>query len=161
MRTTFMLAWAAVLIGILSFLVWQKEQTVSSGRTVLLELLPRDPRSIMQGDYMVLRYKLASDVKEAELKDKGRLVLKLDDKGVGSFARLDDGGPVAADEAALIYRKRKDLRIGAESYLFQEGDADLYNRARYGELKVDGAGSSVLIGLRDQDLAPMGRPVVQ
>ena len=47
------------VIGALNWLVVQKERVLSSGRTVLLELAPRDPRSIMQGDYMVLAYAAA------------------------------------------------------------------------------------------------------
>ena len=38
--------------------------------------------------------------------------------------------------------------------MFQEGDADLYSKARYGEVKVDESGASVLIGLRGDDFKP-------
>ena len=41
--------------------------------------------------------------------------------------------------------------------MFQEGDADLYAKARYGELKVDKSGASVLVGLRDDDFKPLAR----
>jgi uncharacterized membrane-anchored protein len=35
--------------------------------------------------------------------------------------------------------------------MFQEGHAKLYDRARFGELKVDKKGSSVLAGLCDSE----------
>ena len=59
-----------------------------------------------------------------------------------------------ADEHLLLYRYRGDLRLGAESFMFQEGDADLYSNARYGELKVDESGASVLIGLAEMSSSP-------
>jgi len=152
---------AVAVLMVLNMLVWQKEQTVSSGRTVLLQLAPRDPRSLMQGDYMVLRYALANEVKPGDLAGKGRLVIKLDPSNIGSYSRLDDGTSLGADECLLIYRRRGELLLGAESFLFQEGDANLYTSARYGELKVDARGNSVLAGLRDDKLQPLGKAVVK
>ena len=161
MRSALILVVSVVVLAVLNWLVWKKEQTLTSVKTVLLDLAPRDPRSIMQGDYMVLRYKLAQEVKEAELSDKGRVVIKLDERSIGHFARLDDGSPIASDECLLIYRRRDGLRLGAESFFFQEGDAALYEQAKFGEMKVDGKGNSVLVGLRDEKLLPLGAPVVK
>ena len=114
----------------------------------------------MQGDYMVLRYDLESKINDP-LKNQGVLVLKLDERGVGTGVRLHQDGPVAADEQLLIYRDRRGIRIGAESFFFQEGEAETYEKARFGELKVDTEGRSVLIGLRDENLQPLGRPVIR
>jgi Uncharacterized membrane-anchored protein len=50
------------------------------------------------------------------------------------------------------------LRLGAESFMFQEGHANLYATARYGELKVDKKGSSVLAGLCGADFKPIRPP---
>ena len=163
MKSALLILWLAVVAGVLGYLVWQKEQTVAQGRLVLLELAPRDPRSLMQGDYMVLRYSLAQEMENQpeKLAQKGLLVLKLDERGVGKGLRLHQGEALGPDEQLLIYRDRQGLRIGAESFFFQEGDAALYENGRYGELKVDAEGNSVLTGLRDADLKPLGRPVLQ
>ncbi|MES2507043.1 MAG: GDYXXLXY domain-containing protein [Verrucomicrobiota bacterium] len=163
MKSALLILWLAVVAGVLGYLVWQKEQTVAQGRTVLLELAPRDPRSLMQGDYMVLRYSLAQDMQtlQDKLAQKGLLVLKLDERGVAKGLRLHQGEALAPDEQRLIYRDRQGLRIGAESFFFQEGDAALYEKARYGELKVDAEGNSVLTGLRDAELQPLGQPVIR
>jgi uncharacterized membrane-anchored protein len=85
---------------------------------------------------------------------KGSYILKLDANGVGSFARLDDGSPLTGDEHRLRYKTvhwTGDLAIGAESFFFQEGQAEVYEDARYGVLRVDEKGRSVLVGLADEN----------
>ena len=42
-------------------------------------------------------------------------------------------------------------------YFFQEGKARIYSEAKYGELKVDESGASVLVGLRDRNFKPLGK----
>jgi len=66
--------------------------------------------------------------------------------------------PLAEGEYLLAYRKRGELRLGAESFMFQEGHADLYRFATYGELKVNKKGSSVLAGLCNSDFKPIRPP---
>lgn len=147
------------VLGAVAFNVVHKERILSSGRTVLLELAPRDPRSLMQGDYMVLRYAIAQTVRNAEepQEREGALVLTLDEHGVAQLRRLHrEEVPLAPDELLLRYRLRRgELRLGAESFFFQEGHRDRYAQARYGELRVAEDGKSVLVGLRDRDRSPM------
>ena len=133
------------------FLIINKEATLAEGRTMLLRLAPRDPRSLMQGDYMTLRYAMANQVSSKELESKGCLVVTLNTNNVATFVRLHKGEKLQDNEYLLAYRKRGGLRLGAESFMFQEGDAERYARACYGELKVDKEGSSVLVGLRGED----------
>jgi uncharacterized membrane-anchored protein len=139
------------------FLIISKESTLAEGRTMLLRLAPRDPRSLMQGDYMVLRYAMANAVPSAQLENKGCLVVSLSTNNVATFKRVHKGEELQDGEHLLSYRKRGELRLGAESFMFQEGDAERYARAWYGELKVDKEGSSVLVGLRGEDLQPIKR----
>lgn len=44
-----------------------------------------------------------------------------------------------------------ELRYGAEAFHFQEGKAEVYQEARYGVLRIDASGTSVLAGLADND----------
>ncbi len=148
-----------VLVLFLSAFNWsivKKERTLTNGQTMLLRLVPIDPRSLMQGDYMILRYNLARQVSHGQLKAKGRIVVSLDTNGVANFVRIHTGADLAQNEHVLVYRNRKGLRLGAESFFFQEGHAELYSGAQYGELKVDSSGNSVLVGLRDSDYVPLG-----
>ena len=54
---------------------------------------------------------------------------------------VDKGEKLRESEHLLAYKNRRGLRLGAESYFFQEGDADLYANAEYGELRVDSTGA--------------------
>ncbi|NMO17453.1 GDYXXLXY domain-containing protein [Pyxidicoccus fallax] len=159
---------AAVIFGGLALallvpagLVVQKEHVLANGRTVLLELGPRDPRSLIQGDYMVLRYDISLQQWSTvgSQPEDGHLVLRLDEQGVGRFVRFDSPAtPLAPGEFKLRYRVRdQSVRLGAEAFFFQEGHAERYERARYGELRVADSGASVLVGLRDDQRQPLGR----
>lgn len=140
-----------ILAGVMSVMVLHKERVLASGQTVLLRLAPVDPRSLMQGDYMDLRYEVARSVPESGTPDEGSLVLRLDENEVGHFVRVHGDEPLGPGEILLRYKRRGSVRLGAESFFFQEGQAERYGRARYGELKVHADGKSVLVGLRDKD----------
>lgn len=150
---------ALALLGPTALIV-QKEHLLSSGRPVLLELTPVDPRSLMEGDYMTLDYAVARQRgwdNEGQPHD-GNLVLTLDGNGVGTFVRFHEPGSVLGpNEFLLRYRQRGGrVRLGANAFFFQEGHANRYARAKYGELRVASNGSSVLVGLRDGDRVPLG-----
>lgn len=154
--------WIALLAGlailaVVNYTVYLREQLLTAGRVVLLELAPVDPRSLMQGDYMALRFRVAREAfgaggSKVESTD-GHLVLRLDPRGVATFVRFDDGAPLAADEVRMRYRVRAgNPKFATNAYFFQEGTADRYTDARYGEFRVDPGGESILTGLRDEGL---------
>lgn len=146
-----------LVLGAANYSIYVREQITASGRPILLELRPVDPRSLIQGDYMQLRYAAKTFPTQAIAEDmprKGTYILKLDANNVASFARLDDGSPLTQDEVRLQYSDiiwTGELRIGAESFLFQEGQAQLFQEARFGVLRVDEDGNSVLVGLADEN----------
>ena len=153
-----MLAFGTVLVfGMANLTIRDRQSVVDDGRPLLLRLAPVDPRSLIQGDYMRLRYDPAAYPEwEAmgAMPWRGRVILALDSDGVGRFARLDDGAPLAADEMPIAYRisgRFGDLRYGADSFFFQEGEAERYQGAVYGVLRVDADGDSVLVGLAGED----------
>jgi uncharacterized membrane-anchored protein len=158
-RLLALLAGLAILVAV-NYGIHQREQLLASGRVVLLELAPVDPRSLMQGDYMALRFAAAVAAfgggrTETQTAD-GHLVLRLDGRGVGEFARFDDGSSLAADEVRMRYRVRAGRpKFGTNAFFFEEGTADRYADARYGEIRVDAEGEAILTGLRDRDLRPL------
>lgn len=142
--------------------IYQKEQLLRSGRPVLLELAPVDPRSLMQGDYMALRFKVADDAYRrlpGGTLDDGRVVLAVDERGVGRFTRFDDGTPLASGEIVMRYRVRNNTpKFATNAFFFQEGHAEFYARARYGEFRVSASGEAILTGLRGDTLDILGPP---
>lgn len=148
---------ALLVLVAINFLIMKKEDTFANGRTMLLRLAPVDPRSLIQGDYMVLRYAIARGIPVTQLKDKGCIVVSLDKNDVAKFVRMYKGESLQEGEYLLFYRNRGGLRLGAESFMFQEGDVELYSKAMYGELKVDASGGSVLVGLCGEDFKRLGR----
>ena len=55
-----------LVLGFFFFNIIKNESVLNDGETVLLELRPVDPRSIMQGDYMALRFSLGDEVRRGE-----------------------------------------------------------------------------------------------
>lgn len=151
----------AGLVLILAFFNWsvaQKETLLRDGKTLLIELAPVDPRSLIQGDYMRLDYRIARDLSSyREWPRDGRIVVSADANNVAQFVRRDDGTPLAAGEQLLVYRRRGlTMKLGTDAFFFQEGHAMRYDRAKFGELRVDASGESLLIGLRDEERRPLG-----
>ncbi|RKH42894.1 GDYXXLXY domain-containing protein [Corallococcus sicarius] len=153
---------ALVLIAMVALVV-QKEAVLARGQTVLLQLAPVDPRSLIQGDYMVLDYAISQSWREGHEapQEDGNVVVHLDEHGVGTFVRYEKSGTaLAPGEVRVRFRVRNSrMRLGAESFFFQEGHAERYEQARYGELRVMDNGTSVLVGLRDEKYQPLGRAV--
>ncbi|MGK2927856.1 MAG: GDYXXLXY domain-containing protein [Lysobacterales bacterium] len=157
---------AVVALATVNLSIAQKERLLADGRVVCLELAPVDPRSLMQGDYMQLNYRLADDISRllpgrAESQPwqpdlapaDGRAVVTLNPRAVARFARLDDGRPLAAGEILLRYRVRAGrLRFASDAYFFQEGTAEAYESARYGCYRVATDGAMLLTSLHDEGL---------
>ncbi len=167
----------ANLIGVLVYfgiLVFDKETILKEGKLVLLELAPVDPRSLMQGDYMQLSYKIVqssymNDIvsnndtirvnsvldpdSEGSLPKRGALVIKLDENGVGKGVRVFTKMESLNKGELLVRYFKPDwrLNIGAEAYFFQEGEGEKFGKAKYGGLRVDKEGNSILIGLYDKN----------
>lgn len=154
-----------ILAGVLAlaFVDWTiaaRERLLTDGRVVLLTMAPVDPRSLMQGDYMALRFDVADMAHARDWRDPtadGHIVVHIDGDGVATFRRQDDGAPLAPDEVRLRYRMRNGVaRIATNAFFFEEGHARDYAKARFGELRVAADGEAILTGLRDAQRAPLG-----
>jgi uncharacterized membrane-anchored protein len=151
---------AALLLGSVNYSIYKKESIKHNGEVIFLELAPVDPRSLMQGDYMALRFALAIKLDERIPKRYG---------GRGDAANWVDGKfdtvRVALDARRVAtltegdglqfrYRVRNGQAwLGTNAFFFEEGTAERYNLARYGEFRLDTTtGEAVLVALRDAEL---------
>ncbi|MXN92058.1 hypothetical protein GR160_12555 [Flavobacterium sp. Sd200] len=153
--------WIIILLNLIVLLVYfnysvlQKEKLLNDGELVLLELAPVDPRSLMQGDYMSLRYKISEDIPYENITKNGYCIVRLDSNRVAERIRLQENTlPLNKEEYLLKYKSsdRWNINIGAESFFFQEGQANKYEKAKYGAIKIDLYGNSLLLGLYDEHL---------
>lgn len=173
MRSAIALVSALVVLALVTFSILTKEHQRASGRLIYLELAPVDPRSLMQGDYMALRYKIANDARSAIRRTTttrtrgpqgpdalpttdGHLVATLDGNAVASYRRLHDTTALGPGEIRLRYRVRNgQIRFATNAYFFEEGSAWRYEAARYGAFRVAPDGELLLTGLYDQDRQPL------
>lgn len=162
MKNRNLLLWVFTLIVLIvaNGLIVQKEYLKANSQVILLELAPVDPRSLIQGDYMRLRYTISREVEDTNNARDGYIVVRLDKNNVAHYVRIHNSQtPLAQDELLLRYRQRKyDVNIGPESFFFQEGHAKYYNNASYGEFRVSKAGDVLLVGLRGEHLEELGPP---
>jgi uncharacterized membrane-anchored protein len=141
-----------LLLGFINWSTVKKEQLASEGELILLELAPVDPRSLMQGDYMSLAYAISQDQLPNNSPKRGYFVVSPNEKRIARLVRVQtEKSPLNKGEYLINYT-RKDWRvnIGAESYFFEEGQAKKFENAKFGGIKVDNKGNSLLMGLYDE-----------
>ena len=137
-----------------------KEQIVRNGTRVLLRIAPRDPRSLLQGDYMALRYTLArvvaSKAEQSELND-GFAVIELNEFNEAKFVSLYKDQQLQDRQHLLRYRKRGDsVRLASDAFFFEEGSGQDYRSASFGEIRINTKGDAVLIALLDAEGERLG-----
>jgi uncharacterized membrane-anchored protein len=155
-----------VVLGIVNASIFGKEKHLAEGAIVYLELAPVDPRSLMQGDYMALNFRIAQQVYDALPKSEdyrgwnsnaeagdGYVVVSLDENNIATFNRLDNEQLLAENETRLQYRVRNgQVKFATNAFFFQEGQAQRYEAARYGQFRVDGSGEVLLAAMYDEKI---------
>jgi uncharacterized membrane-anchored protein len=161
-RKAIAIAAGLAVLAAANYTIYSRERQLADGAVVLLELAPVDPRSLMQGDYMALRFKVADEAfgrTPQESARDGRIVVRPDERGVASFVRRDGGEPPAPGEILLRYRIRdRQVKFATNGFFFQEGHARYYTEARYGEFRVSPSGELLLTHLRGAELERLGPP---
>ena len=148
--------------------VMRKEQVLAQGQKIYMPLAPRDPRSIMQGDYMALDFDLPShlvqgdeEAPDAQAQDQlnplqgtALVVAKLDEKGIAALQRrYQPSEALAAGEVIVPLKYMKgNWVVVTNAYFFPEGQGRVFNNARYGEFRLLGKGKVLLAGLADERL---------
>jgi uncharacterized membrane-anchored protein len=158
-RRATVLAGLVLILVLVNWSIARKEALLRDGTLLLVELAPVDPRSLIQGDYMRLEYRIARDISGSyEWPHDGHIIVSADADNVAKFVRRYEARtPLAPGEHLLLYRRRSGrIKIGTDAFFFQEGHASRYEGAKFGELRVDASGESVLIGLRDAERRPLG-----
>jgi uncharacterized membrane-anchored protein len=154
MRNAILIISGLIVFALINMGIYQKQQILQTGDTILLQLAPVDPRSLMQGDFMSLRYSLEDELKEnvSLLKNSGFIVLKPDEENVAHFVRVYHGETLANNEKLIKYHYNiypSKIIIRPDSFLFQEGRQALYQKAKYAIFHYYGNKDYLLIGVAD------------
>ncbi len=154
MRSNIMIILSIFVLAALNYGIYEKQKIKDHGEVVLLELAPVDPRSLMQGDYMRLRYAIERVTPVVELQShqkRGYMVIQPDEDNVAQFVRFYNYEPLKAGEKLLHFNRKRGLQIMPDSFMFQEGHAEYYEDAKYGVFKFDNSGKHLLVGLADEN----------
>jgi len=162
------LFFSALVLGFLNYAIYEKEALLDNGEIVYLELAPVDPRSLMQGDFMQLRFAASnlrmSNSDRANLPARGLLEVCLDNHNVGT--RIDQESSCQDNQKTKSFRyiyvtsaspfrlfdfTRPGIKIVPDTFFFQEGNASLYAAARYGVFMFGKGGDYLLVGLADEN----------
>ena len=140
----------------------KKEDLIVNGEKLFFPLAPVDPRSLMQGDYMRLRFQLAVNIQKrlSLLNNKavipmqqGFVVVEKNEKSVVSFVDLFHKQALE-DSQLLIPFKYRNYRVvfTSNAFYFQEGQASHFQKAKFGEFRRSKEGDLILVHLLDKNL---------
>jgi hypothetical protein len=144
--------------------VREAEAAIAQGREIVLPLRPRDPRSLMQGDYMAIAFETAGLPKPDPALGATRALVRVEPTGVARFVGLAPAGATPGpDEIVVAVRARREAQgwfgeaaprwfVGSDAFFFPEGKEAAYARARFGVLRVAPSGRAILVGLADEAL---------
>lgn len=155
-RIAIIATWLLV-VAVVMYTVSGYERTLKDGQLVLLELAPVDPRSLMQGDYMALRFAVDAQLPGRDQDAPGYAHLHI---GAHGRAVLAASGDQPGNEPGMvsmrIRQSERGASIGPNAFFFEEGTAAVYEQARWGGFRVASDGTALLVGLYDKDLQLLG-----
>ena len=164
-----------VLLGAVNYKVQQFEDVLATGKPVVLKIAPADPRSLMQGDYMVLNYAILSELQQSqfssesnesnettgidELSPSGKkayILVHLDKNHVATLCEAQSEIPTDFKHCTPnvylpIRYKGWSPELPSQDYFFAEGKGEHYAQAEYAEYRFKD-GILLLARLLDKDL---------
>ena len=163
------------LLGAVNYKVQQFEDVLATGKPVVLKIAPADPRSLMQGDYMVLNYAILSELQQSqfssesnesnettgidELSPSGKkayILVHLDKNHVATLCEAQSEIPTdfkhCTPNVYLPIRYRGwSPELPSQDYFFAEGKGEYYAQSEYAEYRFKD-GILLLARLLDKDL---------
>ena len=156
-----------LILALLNFSIFQREEHLEKGELVYLKLAPVDPRSLMQGDYMALNFGMARDISNAlphntsygrfwrrDVKSNdGCVVVHLDKRKVAFFDHISKGYKLEKNQMLLQYRVRGgEVKFASNAFFFEEGTGERYEKAKFGAFRVNAKHELLLVSLYDDNL---------
>ena len=158
-----------LVLALLNFAIYKRELHIKEGTVAFLRLAPVDPRSLMQGDYMALRFAMVSSIRNSLPKDDafdhrtwsrnvdandGFVVVNLDEKRVATFETIYTTQALKENQMLLQYRIRAGkIKFATNAFFFEEGTGERYEKAVYGEFRVNAKHELLLVDMYDSNLS--------
>jgi len=148
-------------LGVATFAVWQKQDLIAHGQPVFVDLAPVDPRSLMQGDYMRLNFRLPEQVwklpPSGMVAVRPKVVAQRDVRGVARLLHPHNEGVALAPDEFLVELTPKNggWILVTDAWFFKQGDGERWAAAKYGEFRVTSDGRALLVGMADAELKPI------
>ena len=151
--------WIVVAVA----MIISKQSILERGKAVVLETVPVDPRDLLRGDYVILRYKISTlDLEQVKSEKpyyrRGEAIyLKLEPKEkfweatAVQSKRSADNGIYIRGKVSYCYSKKLEVIYGIESYFVPEGEGREIERSMQGrkssvsvEAIVDSGGNALI-----------------
>ena len=133
-----------LLLGLIGF----KEYAIRTGTTVVLQTVPVDPRSLLQGDHVVLGYEISTLPEHLSHLSRGDIVyVTLEEKADVWEAEAYDTSRPSGDKVFIkgeLGRVRT-LDFGIGTYFVPEGTGLIIERSRDVKVKVSVGSSGVAV----------------
>ncbi|WP_347016461.1 GDYXXLXY domain-containing protein [Acinetobacter seifertii] len=167
MKKYFSLILAIVTVLVFTGLVAKNEWHLHQSKSIFIKLKPVDPRSILQGDYMALAYELNLQSLKSPSGSEGNALDQVifNHANIPAKVILDSQNRVirtildtnnsSAGQSLILKNPENRLQAlypASRSFLFAEGLAHCYEKAKYAEFKVNIKGEAILFDLRGEKL---------
>jgi uncharacterized membrane-anchored protein len=149
------------IAGLAGWSIWDKERILRDGRMVMLRIVPVDPRSLLQGDYMTLAFELPERRASPSARQPGGpQPVAVGTVGPDQVVRMTEivtkRPALAPDQIAIALSiKNGAYVVGSDAWFFKEGEAKRFSGARYGIFRVTPDGTALLAGLADEQRQPI------
>lgn len=130
------------------------EDTLANGRAVYIALRPVDPRSLIQGDYMAVAFDVDRLPAPRDINGEVLALADVDARSIAKIQGLADASvkPEANQIVVKLRRKSRRWFVGADAYFFEEGRADDFAKAKYGQFRLGADGRLLLTAMTDENL---------
>ncbi|MFK3957922.1 GDYXXLXY domain-containing protein [Guptibacillus hwajinpoensis] len=154
------LIWLVVILMV-SFVTYngvKNETAIQSGKEIRLALAPIDPRSVLQGDYVMLCYDISTLPEATELpaNKKIKVVLSPTSKGTyeyGGYYKIEGNWnkPYEPSDDDIVVNgltySDHDVQYGIESFFISEGTGQIFEDKTMAIIKVSENGNALLVEL--------------
>ncbi|TYR79732.1 DUF2157 domain-containing protein [Priestia megaterium] len=142
---------------IIGCIVARNETVLQNGTEIKLALEPLDPRSLIQGDYVILNYEISDiEIPKAAFRERVKIVLRKNNEGIHEYANFYNRNdqwnrpykPKTSDVIITGTYHMGNIAYGIENFFIPEGTGQkVESEARFAKVRVGKNGNAILVDL--------------